>query len=163
MKRTLIAFLFLALLPLQAMAVGMDEPRFMAVNAVYVNAKHAMLSSTMTGIQTFARRAMEAAMALQAQAMQMGDETLANFAQGAYNYSKRASMSLTLEQARDYTEQAVSYAEKARNFLGARIESEDEGNLRHNLNNDQTDTAREVYYQLHPDGKNLREGRYEYK
>jgi hypothetical protein len=146
-----------------ARAADMESPQFAAANALYVNAKHALLSTTLLGIQAFANRAMDAARRLQAEALAAGDDTLVHFAQGAYNNSKRALMSQTIEQARDYSEQAVSFAQKARHLLAASVDTDTDRSSRRNLNNDQPDTAFETYYQLRPEAETSRQSRYEYR
>jgi hypothetical protein len=126
-------------------AVGEDEPYFIAATAIYTNSKYALLASSLPGIQVFAERAMKAALDLQSEAMAAGDDTLVLFAQGAYNNFKRASMSSSYEEARNYSEQAVSFAHKMRALLGFQIDEKRHANARRNLNDDRQDPGQDIY------------------
>ena len=153
MKRALlgtIVFLILTGVPLVA-AFADDEdsgnPNPFSTDLMYTSAKNAIMATSLEGIKVFAERAMLAARHLQDEAIGMGNEALAGIAQGVYNCSKRATMALSIGQAHDYTVQALSFAQKARAMLHDAFEEERQNVLRTNFNNDQSDPARDVYYE----------------
>jgi hypothetical protein len=136
-----------------AFAVPMDDaelntsthPYFINATAAYTNIRHALMSTSLLGVKAFAQRAMDAAIELQAEAMAQGDETLAGFAQGVYNNTKRAGMSQNLEQAHEYIENAMNYARKAQVLLGQAFEDRRHYEARFNPNQERTDPGIEVY------------------
>ena len=147
MNRALLSLLigcsFLVVPPV--LAADDDEPYLMAATAIYTNAKYALLSSTLAGIRVFAERAMQASLMLQSEALAVGDETVAHFAQGTYNNFKRASMSSSLEEARGYSEQAVAFAQKMRAVLGFQLDEIRHAKARLNPNNDRQDPGQDIY------------------
>jgi hypothetical protein len=122
-----------------------ENPYSSDASAAYTNVRQAFMSTTLLGIKVFAQRAMNAAIQLQSEAMARGDETLAGFAQGVYNNTKRAGMSESVEQAREYIESAMSYAHKAQVLLGQALEDRRHHAARFNLNQDGRDPGVEIY------------------
>jgi len=154
MKRAIFwTFVFLILTGVPLVAAFADDEEDsgklnpFSTDLMYTSAKNAIMATSLEGIKVFAERAMQEALHLQDEAIGMGNEGLAGIAQGVYTCSKRAAMALSIDQAHDYSVQALSFAQKAQAMLKDAFEEERQNVLRTNFNKDDSDPAHDVYYE----------------